>query len=316
MVLVSKFLQQACLLNAHDYHTGRTLCDLGNSLIERSLLQVSRHPNIQLPLSLYGATDDHRYLLNSVKEALPSIAKSTKLSNQTQPILWHTDLHMGNIFVSQDDPAVVTGIIDWQNTIVNPAFLQVRWPVFLTPPDGYQEGQVIPGLPADFESMDDDEKEIALYNKAKATWTKAYEVASFLNNRKAWRGMQVKSELKELFRRCGETWNEGILPLRETLIEITLNQKNLGLPLGNFPLHFDNEQIAKHKQEFALYEEWHEMRKFVKEMLDTDDEGWIPLERDFEETKSRNNMLYEHYVTKLQKTPEEVKNMWPFPLDN
>lgn len=303
------------MFNAHHYYTGRTLCDMGNSLVERSLLQVSQHPNLQLPSSLYGAIDDHRNLLNSVKEALPSIAKSTKLSNQAQPILWHTDLHMGNIFVSEDDPAIVTGIIDWQNAIVNPAFLQVRWPVFLTPPDGYQEGQVLPGLPADFENMDDDEKEIALYNKAKATWTKAYEVASFLNNRNAWRGMQVNSELKELFRRCGETWNEGILPLRETLIAITLNQKKLGLPLGNFQLHFDDEQIAKHEQEFALYEEWHEMRKFVKEMLDTDDEGWIPLERDFEEMKSRNNMLYKQVDTKLPKTLEEMKNMWPFLLD-
>lgn len=270
---------------------------------------------MQLPSSLYGVTEDHLSLLDLIKKSLPFIVKSNKLSGQAQPILWHTDLQMGNIFVSEDGPAIVTGIIDWQNTVVNPAFLQVRWPVFLTPPEGYQEGQVMPGLPAGFEDMDEEEKQTALYNKAKATWTKAYEVANFLNNRKAWRGMQVSSELKELFRRCGETWNEGLLPLRETFIEIILNQKCLGFPLGDLPLHFNDGDIAKHKQEFALYEEWREVREFAKEMLDTDDEGWIPLERDFEETKSRNKMLYEHYVFESQKNPKEVKEIWPFLLD-
>ncbi|OKL59253.1 hypothetical protein UA08_05514 [Talaromyces atroroseus] len=171
---------------------------------------------------------------------------------------------MGNIFISEHDPEVVTGIIDWQNTSINPLFLQARWPVFLTPPEGYQLGQVMPQLPADYDSRDEDDKEIALYSKAKATWKKAYEVASFLNNRETWRAMQVVPELKE---------------------------------------------------DFTLYEEWHQMRKFTKEMLDTDDEGWIAPERDLEETKSRNKMLLEHYVTQARRLPEEVENMWPFPLD-
>lgn len=57
----------------------------------------------------------------------------------------------------------------------------------------------MPGLPPDFEHMDDQEREIALYNKAKATWTKAYEVATFLNNRKGSKAMQVPLPFKEFF---------------------------------------------------------------------------------------------------------------------
>lgn len=288
---------------------------MGESLMERSLFRASQHSNMQLPSFLRGSTEDHRSFLHMGKEALPTIANSAKISDNAQPILWHTDLHMGNIFVSENDPGIVTGIIDWQNTTISPAFLQVRWPIFLTPPEDYQIGLVMPGLPAGFENMDDEEKEIALYNKAKSTWTKAYEVASFLNNRKAWKAMQVATELKEMFRRCGETWDEGVLPLREILIEIFLNQRDLGFLPGSLPLYFTDEQIAQHKQEFAIYEEWHEMRKFVKEMLDTDEEGWIPPERDLDEMKSRNKMLFEYYVTKAQKSSEEVKVMWPFPLD-
>ena len=56
------------------------------------------------------------------------------------------------------------------------------------------------------------------------------------------------------------------------------------------------------------------MSKFVKDLLDTDDEGWIAPGRDLEEIKSRNKMLLEHYISKMasSKSPEEVKKVWPF----
>ncbi|QKX56805.1 uncharacterized protein TRUGW13939_03912 [Talaromyces rugulosus] len=300
-----------------DFQCGplRTLREMGESLIDRSTFKVNQRTNTQCPSFLRGSTEVHLSLLHMAKIALPAIADSPKFSDKAQPILWHTDLLMGNIFVSENDPGTVTGIIDWQNTVVNPTFLQVRWPIFLTSPEEYQEGQVMPGLPADFEELDEGDKEMALYNKAQATWTKAYEVASFLNNRKAWQGMQITPELKEIFRRCGETWDEGLIPLREVLIEIFLNQEDLGLASESSRLSFTEEQIAQHKQEFAIYEEWHDMRKFAKEMLDTDDEGWVSPERELDKLKSRNKMLFEYYVTKTQKSFDEVKSMWPFPLD-
>ncbi|OJJ51377.1 hypothetical protein ASPZODRAFT_127446 [Penicilliopsis zonata CBS 506.65] len=295
----------------------RTLCDMGISLIGRSLVKANQHQNTQLPASLYGSSQDHLSLLHMAREVMPTISENSRLLEMSRPILWHADLHMGNIFVSENDPGKVTGFIDWQNTSINPLFLQVRWPVFLSPPEDYQEGQVMPKLPPGFEDMDDEEKELALYNKAKATWTKAYEVSSFLVNRKCWQGMQIPSPLQGIFRRCGQIWDEGSTPLREVLIEIFLSQRDLGFAPGSLPLHFSEGQIARHKQEFEIYQEWHQMRKFSKEMLDTDDEGWVPPERDLDETKCRNKMLFEYYVSKMRlRTPDEVKNMWPFPLDS
>lgn len=297
--------------------TGRTLRDMGESLIQRSLFKASQYPNRELPASLYGSTEDHLYLLRVAKEAMPTVANNSKLMGKSQPVLWHTDLHMGNIFVSENDPGKVTGFIDWQNTSISPLFLQVRWPVFLSPPENCQEGLVMPGVPPGFEDMDDEEKEIALYHKAKATWTKAYEVASFLNNRKSWQAMQVPPPLEEIFRRCGDTWDEGIMPLRDILVEIFLSQESLGFPSASMPLYFTDEQIAHHRKEYEIYQEFHHMRKFVKEMLGTDDEGWIPAERDLDEMKSRNKLLFEYYISKMPPgtSPDQVKKMWPFPLD-
>ncbi|EXJ77593.1 hypothetical protein A1O3_09820, partial [Capronia epimyces CBS 606.96] len=45
------------------------------------------------------------------------------------PLLWHRDLHDGNIFVS--DEGKVTSIIDWQDANILPLFLTIRKPQFL-----------------------------------------------------------------------------------------------------------------------------------------------------------------------------------------
>ncbi|PKY07566.1 hypothetical protein P168DRAFT_98163 [Aspergillus campestris IBT 28561] len=292
-----------------------TLSNLGESLINRSLQSV-QNLNPELPASIRGTAEEHTLVLNMAKEIIPAVANNPYLLGPSQPTLWHTDLHMGNIFVAEDDPSNVTGFIDWQHSSISPLFLQARWPVVLTPPGEYEEGTVMPQLPPNYEDMDDYEKELARYNKAKATWSKAYEIATYLNNRKAWQGMQVPDPLKELFRRCGTTWDEGIVPLRETLLEIVRSQDDLGFE-GSLPIHFTKEQIAHHKKELKSYRELHKIRGFVKDMLDTDDDGWVPPERDLEEVKGRNKMLFDYYVAKMGKdrAPDEIRSMWPFPLD-
>jgi hypothetical protein len=49
----------------------------------------------------------------------------------TNPHLWHDDLHDDNIFVDPNDPAKITGIIDWQSCHVSPLFNHNPDPAFL-----------------------------------------------------------------------------------------------------------------------------------------------------------------------------------------
>ncbi|PLB45810.1 hypothetical protein P170DRAFT_449418 [Aspergillus steynii IBT 23096] len=282
----------------------KTLSDMGKSLIERSIFRARGPSNTHLPAYLRDSPDNHLVLLDMAKRIMPIIGRNSKLLEKSQPTLWHTDLRMGNIFVSEKKPDEVTGFIDWQNTSVYPRFLQARFPVFLAPPKGYQEGLVMSKLPPDFEQMDSQHKELAMYNKTKATWTKAYEKAT-----------KAPMEIKELFRRCGETWEEGLIPLREVMIEIFLGQEDLEFPTKASPVSFTDEEITQHKEALSIYTEWHEMRSFAKEVLDTDDEGWVAPERDFDEIRSRNEMLPDYYISTQVSTraPNEVKRTWPFP---
>lgn len=53
---------------------------------------------------------------------LKQISKDPRIRDAATPVLFHPDLHKRNIFVSDDHPCVVTGIIDWQSASIEPAF--------------------------------------------------------------------------------------------------------------------------------------------------------------------------------------------------
>ena len=57
---------------------------------------------------------------------------------------------------------------------------------FLIPRGGYCKSEEILKLPANFEELDADEKEIALFEKDRAICAKAYKVATYLNNNHAY----------------------------------------------------------------------------------------------------------------------------------
>lgn len=120
--------------------------------------------------------------------------------------------------------------------------------------------------------------------------------------------------LKEFFRR-GDTWNKGVLPRQQILIKLFHSQQDLGF-VESLSLSFNEEQTA-HTKEFEVYEDWHEMRSFIKQVLQNDDDGWVPLEHDSTEIKSRNRLLFDYGASKpgLNKTSDQVRHLWSFPLN-
>lgn len=145
---------------------------MGESFVKCSMSKIYQRRGDKKSNSLHGSIEEHSAVLKMAEQALLAIAGNSEIFENSQPVLWHSDIHMGNIFVSENDPGKVTGFIDWQNTSIKPLFSQVGWPVFLDPPKDYQKGQVMPSLPEGFDQMDEEEKETALYNKAKADMVK------------------------------------------------------------------------------------------------------------------------------------------------
>lgn len=222
---------------------------------------------------------------------------------------------MGNIYESPEDHTQITCLIDWQHTSVSPLFIQVRWPIFLKPPPAYREGVDLPALPANFEELDCDDKELALAEKDEAVCAKAYEIQTYLNNRPAYYALwKFDDRLREIFSRIGDRWDDSIVPLREVVLVIYENWDEMGLSVP-CPVSFTPEDVAAHEHQFSKSAQFHEVQAFAKKYLGTDKEGWISPYVNFAEKEVQNKALLELTIERHegQLSGEEVRSFWPFP---
>ncbi|KAJ5181485.1 hypothetical protein N7449_011632 [Penicillium cf. viridicatum] len=120
--------------------------------------------------------------------------------------------------------------------------------------------------------------------------------------------MNVPRVFRELFVRCGEISEMGVLPLCECPIEISQSWSNLGFS-GKCQSSFTQEEIQIHGRQFAGYEDWHQVQALARECLDTDVDGWISPQLDFENKRNLNKQLQDMYIRQIagEKTLEEVK---------
>jgi hypothetical protein len=235
------------------------------------------------------------------------------LESVLQPTIWHTDLHLGNIFVSEDLQPKILSLIDWQSVSVSPLFLQARWPVFLEPPDDYPQGLAKPQLPKNYNELNDEERKLADFKFEEINLAKGYEISSRLSNKPGYEAMTLPCVFKELFIRTGEVYEEGSIALRECLLEIRSKWSELGFS-GSCPYSFSDAEVTRHQEQFAVYQERQDLRKVLTDALCTDAEGWISPELDFDQIKARNRELFEFYVQKYSgiKTRDDCLRIWPF----
>ncbi|KAI2899918.1 hypothetical protein CBS63078_7170 [Aspergillus niger] len=289
-----------------------TLSGLGIAIAERELSRISGIPPNKSAMFYRGTFEEKSQLLNFTIRLMTMLDSHPLLGQSAQPTLWHTDLHMGNIYVAPEDSTRIVSIIDFQSLAVMPAFLQSRWPEFLKPPNNYTQSFAHPELPDGYDNMDDESKLLARRGWSQAKLAKAYEVSTFLENRPAHIARNVPRVFRELFTRCGEVSEMGVIPLRACLIEIFQNWADLGFT-GSCPFSFTEEDIETHERQFVEYQAWHEVQHLAQECLDTDTEGWISPELDIEEKRRQNRELLAMFIERMadEKSPE-ARRMWPF----
>ncbi|KAF4213432.1 hypothetical protein CNMCM5878_010473 [Aspergillus fumigatiaffinis] len=148
---------------------GTSLSDFALSIPQRELKRISDdEAEVQDDLNRFSerrSVNEYSDLLTKVKEILPILPQDPHVEEVARPALWHTDLHLGNIFVSSVDPTTIEGIIDWQSAQIAPLFIQAQFPDSLRPPKGYKPGTEIPSLPDNFEELDPQGKEQAIKDK-------------------------------------------------------------------------------------------------------------------------------------------------------
>ena len=271
-------------LNLGDYCDG--LIDAGLSRVPQVDDEFRKRPIYQ------GSPETHLALLESARAVLKQMAMNSRFCSSASPLLFHPDLHMRNIFVSEDDPSVITSIIDWQGTSVEPAF----W---------YSD-------------------EVPDFATGSELCTKAFELSSqFLTPKLS--GPRLMDEgLFRPFRCCYRTWKDGAVALRHELIETARLWEELGFE-GRCPFALPTlDELANHAKEYKLFEAAQTLRTDLCSLLNTASDGWVPPEN-WKETQSTHKELFDGMLQAVVSNPnvddEPVKDeltlraIWPFDIN-
>lgn len=260
---------------------------------------LPKHPRYQ------GSIETHKDLLNYGRAVLKEMAKNSWIQDVASPVLFHPDLHKRNIFVSAEDPTVVSAIIDWQYISIEPAF----WYADATP----DFAQPVP------EPLSED----TIEPKSEAC-AKAYEIClKFLAPRLS-AARSLEEAYVRSFRYYYRTWEDGAVAFREELIQTSELWKELGFAVPcPFPLPSPDE-IAAHRREYKLFEAAQQLRHSLRHLLNIASDGWVPLE-DWERTQSVHREVYEGMLQEVLgneqpdddepiRGEDDLKEIWPFDL--
>lgn len=291
------------------------MSSFGTALVERELARLEKSLSASTSGAPRGSFEEHVAVLDMTKKVMSRLNERTLIGKVSEPVLWHTDLHMGNVYVAEGKPAQILSIIDWQSILVSPLFLQARFPDFVTVGEDYPLGtKEIPKLPPDFDELNVEDKEIAEQRLKDNITAKGYELSTGSKNIRGWKALQIPLFLRELFIRCAEASEEGVIPLRACLIEYAANWKDIGFE-GECAISFSEEDLQKHEQQFEEYSNYHKVHELARDILGTDFEGWISPYVDFEMKRQQNTALLEEFVRKSSQydmSPERMREIWPY----
>ena len=128
--------------------------------------------------------------------------------------LWHNDIHASNIFVSKGR---VTSLTDWQAAWMGPLFIQARQPRLLD-----RSGELLLKLPENFKELEVDEQNRLNEQVSTSILLHVYETHTAMQNPRLSRLYRFRhgNTLTQPILFAGNTWQDDILPLRESLIRV------------------------------------------------------------------------------------------------
>ena len=171
-----------------------------------------RSPNDPLETSAQNSPSAHLSLLQKYLDIAPYLLPTDP--DIITSTIWHTDLHSGNFFVDQGR---VTSVIDWQGIWAGPLVLQARHPRLVN-----HKGNIILKAPANFKDLGSNEKTRLKRQMASSIIIYLYEQQTAKDNPRLDKVLRLRYGRTrcEPISFVGDTWDDDILPLRESLIRV------------------------------------------------------------------------------------------------
>ncbi|KAL8913538.1 MAG: hypothetical protein Q9172_007260 [Xanthocarpia lactea] len=276
-----------------------------NGLIDTGL---SRLPPVDrtLPESphLNESVATHTRLLSFGRDVIHTLSEDPRIRATAAPTLLHADLHKRNIFVSDDDPTIITDIIDWQSSSIEPAFEYADMtPDFAAPSPNFSFEDQPPDIIAEFCKQ-------------------AFDICLQGLVPRLYAARTLDDNLLRPFRYCHRTWRDGAVAFRQELIEISSRWKELGLlDSCPYPLPTSDEMVVYRREFENVVAAWKLKQRLIC-LLDTTPDGWVPTEF-WEATKLARKEAFDGIAQAMRDaevigdesmSEEELRKMWPFDI--
>ncbi|KAH7408181.1 phosphotransferase enzyme family protein [Phaeosphaeria sp. MPI-PUGE-AT-0046c] len=166
-------------------------------------------------------------------------------------VLWHPDLHLDNVFVDPDSYKI-TGIVDWQSTIVAPLFYQSGVHRAFRHYKSVREGWVMPVKPENFETLTLDEQKRIDHDLESETLQKYYELQTMKRVPLHWdvlRRKSVPTLRKPVWLVTGAWENQDLFFLRDSLITLVVQWNTIFGEDTQCPITFSKKELELHAKE-------------------------------------------------------------------
>ena len=199
-------------------------------------------------------------------------------TDQRLPLLWHKDLHLGNIFVSSEGH--VTSIIDWQDANTLPLFLEARVPQFIE----VEHKSLLLELPENFSEISEPSK-TEVWERFRQSMLMQYYLADLRENVPELAAVLDDEQLApirkqvEPFAQISYGQDVDALLLRETLLRIQRHWSGFVRDTNaapRCPINIDGDELDKHQKDGRRYNEFQDLLK--SRNITVAEEGWVPID--------------------------------------
>jgi hypothetical protein len=290
---------------------GTSLPQYCAGLLETGYSRIPRRDAVdQKHLPYQGSVEEHARLLGFSREVMEKLIKDARIQNASLPTLVHADLHKRNIYVLPEDPTVITGIIDWQSTSLEPAFVYA------------DETPNLASLPEENISDEDDTSVAATEHKKMvkdaSICYQIYNVSLKGLVPKLRAARVLDPTLFRIFHYCHTSWRDSATALRQELIELSSRWNELGME-GSCPYLPTKEELDEYAQHYEDFETVQRLKQWLRQSLNTNSDGWVPNEA-WGAAKDAHRAAYDEWIETAREseaqggdlTVEKADKLWPF----
>ncbi|KAL3254655.1 hypothetical protein ABHI18_008825, partial [Aspergillus niger] len=262
----------------------RDLQSYCKGLSETGFSRLPKEKTIKHGLPHQGTIQDHIQLIKTSQAVMQRLIQDKRIQDAATPALSHPDYHKRNIYVSPEDPTIITGLIDWQSTSIEPAFVYANeTPDFATPPHLDDEQPTTPITITTARERKDASICHQTYNVALVGLVPKLRPARLLD-----------PTLFRLFHYTHLTWTGSAAAIRQDLIELSDRWTELGLQ-GTCPYSLTDEERERHAREYEDFEAVQGLKLWLKDVLNTDSDGWIPNDV-WDAARDAHRAAYEEWI--------------------